>query len=134
MKSANKAPSGRRVNPYEDPPAAASESHLHLHPPAPEDDLRNFFMDGLYLSSEKKQKQKPETPLDPNEFQQLTQIGDELVDSFYKLSDTLGNSQQGLLQGAQVTTTGGSHKRHQSGSSILNSAMKVSSQRYGERK
>ena len=91
-------------------------------------------MDGLYLSSEKKQKQKPETPLDPNEFQQLTQIGDELVDSFYKLSDTLGNSQQGLLQGAQVTTTGGSHKRHQSGSSILNSAMKASSQRYGERK
>lgn len=74
--------SGRRTNPYD----AAQDS-------LDDKDIRNFFMDGHYLSSEKRGSYgSSQTPLDTGEMNMFTQLGDDLVDSFYKLSDTLGNS------------------------------------------
>ncbi len=121
LRGASPRPSGRRTNPYEE--CGQRPESLDSH----DKDIRNFFMDGHFLSSEKRSdgRGSSHTPLDTGEMNMFTQLGDDLVDSFYKLSDTLGNSQGLLQQGSQggilppaalesliPCSTGRSHRRN----------------------
>lgn len=130
--------SGRRTNPYEE--SSGKQGSIDSN----ERDFRNFFLEGHFLSSEKRGSEgrgSSHTPLDTGEMNMFTQLGDELVDSFYKLSDTLGNSQGLLQQGSQgmpppaalesliPCSTGRSQHHRNESSSILSSVGEPSSLR-----